>query len=150
MSFLTEEELEGLSVRRLILHVVGDDDRPFAPEPEIKDLSSAKFFQERVKNVAAAAVHTFSPESTTKTTLERMAKEPDYFVEGAQNLARDFSRLHVEASVGGAFFVFEVKTGVPGTLIYALIKYDYRTACVSAWKKDPSGGVIGVQKGPLW
>jgi hypothetical protein len=21
--------------------------------------------------------------------------------------------------------------------------------CVSAWKKDPSGGVIGVQKGPL-
>jgi len=24
------------------------------------------------------------------------------------------------------------------------------TACVSAWKKDPSGGVIGVQKGPLW
>jgi len=22
-------------------------------------------------------------------------------------------------------------------------------ACVSAWKKDPSGGVIGVQKGPL-
>jgi hypothetical protein len=22
--------------------------------------------------------------------------------------------------------------------------------CVSAWKKDPSGGVIGVQKGPLW
>jgi transposase len=22
-------------------------------------------------------------------------------------------------------------------------------ACVSAWKKDPAGGVIGVQKGPL-
>jgi site-specific recombinase XerC len=22
--------------------------------------------------------------------------------------------------------------------------------CDSAWKKDPSGGVIGVQKGPLW
>ena len=22
--------------------------------------------------------------------------------------------------------------------------------CVSAWKKDPLGGVIGVQKGPLW
>jgi hypothetical protein len=22
--------------------------------------------------------------------------------------------------------------------------------CVSAWKKDPVGGVIGVQKGPLW
>ena len=24
-----------------------------------------------------------------------------------------------------------------------------RVVCVSAWKKDPSGGVIGVQKGPL-
>jgi hypothetical protein len=23
-------------------------------------------------------------------------------------------------------------------------------SCVSAWKKDPVGGVIGVQKGPLW
>jgi len=22
--------------------------------------------------------------------------------------------------------------------------------CDSAWKKDPLGGVIGVQKGPLW
>jgi hypothetical protein len=22
--------------------------------------------------------------------------------------------------------------------------------CVSAWKKDPVGGVIGIQKGPLW
>ena len=22
-------------------------------------------------------------------------------------------------------------------------------SCVSAWKKDPRGGVIGVQKGPL-
>ena len=22
--------------------------------------------------------------------------------------------------------------------------------CVSAWKKDPVGGVIGVLKGPLW
>jgi hypothetical protein len=24
-----------------------------------------------------------------------------------------------------------------------------RQTCVSAWKKDPIGGVIGVQKGPL-
>ena len=25
----------------------------------------------------------------------------------------------------------------------------YEFLCVSAWKKDPSWGVIGVQKGPL-
>ena len=25
-----------------------------------------------------------------------------------------------------------------------------KKTCVSAWKKDPVGGVIGVQKGPLW
>jgi hypothetical protein len=24
------------------------------------------------------------------------------------------------------------------------------TACGSAWKRDPYGGVIGVRKGPLW
>jgi hypothetical protein len=26
---------------------------------------------------------------------------------------------------------------------------DLRIQCVSAWKKDPRGGVIGVQSGPL-
>jgi len=30
------------------------------------------------------------------------------------------------------------------------VKTGERRNCVSAWKKDPSGGVIGVQMGPLW
>ena len=33
--------------------------------------------------------------------------------------------------------------------VYAVSKFS-RHFCVSAWKKDPLGGVIGVQKGPLW
>jgi hypothetical protein len=36
-----------------------------------------------------------------------------------------------------------------GLLMAQLSPRQRRSACVSAWKKDPLGGVIGVQKGPL-
>ena len=78
--------------------------------------------------MASAAVHDFSPGSATKGIIERMASDADFFVEGAQALARTFSGLHGGSSVSGAFFVIELGTQVPDTIIYALMKYDYRTA----------------------
>ena len=117
-----------LSIRRLILHVVGEGGQPFKPEPEIADLSSAPFFCSRIQDMASAAVHAFNPNSATKATLEKMASNANHFVAGAQALAQEFSRQHVETSVSGAFFVFEVGTPVSGTLLYALMKYDYRAA----------------------
>jgi len=37
---------------------------------------------------------------------------------------------------------------VDGKPVCTIVPSD-REVCVSAWKKDPLGGVIGVQKGPL-
>lgn len=50
------------------------------------------------------------------------------FKTGGQELARAFSKAHVEASRDGAFFVFELEVGLPDTVLYSLVKYDYRSA----------------------
>ena len=57
-----------------------------------------------------------------------MARGELEFAHGGQELARAFSRAHVTASRDGAFFVLELGASTAGTMLYGLIKYDYRNA----------------------
>ena len=125
MSFLTEDELAGLVINRMILHVVGGEDE-FEPQPEMDAGEHAEFFLARIQDTAVAAVHEFQEGSAAKTLLERMARDEVTFEAGAQALSDDFSGRHVAASRDGAFFVFELGVADPHVRIYSLIKYDYR------------------------
>lgn len=127
MSYLSDEELDNLRVVRMIIHVVGQRDGDFAPQPEI-EVQQEGFFRARIVSEASDGVHSFVDGSPVRMVLERMAREEIGFEAGGQELARRFWDLHVRQSVGGAFFVIELRPDAPDMRLYALIKYDYREA----------------------
>lgn len=127
MSFLTQDELDGLRVTRMIIHVVGRQSGPFEPQSEI-DVQQEAFFRARIIDEAADGVHSFEENSHVKRVLEQMSRGAMSFEAGGQNLAERFFEMHVKQSVAGAFFVLELVTGSPNSTLYALIKYDYREA----------------------
>ena len=127
LSFLTDEESAALSVRRMILHVVGTEGT-FEAQEEQREIEHEPFFLDRIRNNAIDGVHSFEDESEAKLRLERIAQGELAFQTGGQELARVFSRAHVRTSVPGAFFLFELDVNAPGTTLYSMIKYDYQNA----------------------
>lgn len=124
MSFLSDEEIAGLHVERMIIHLVGKRIE-FRPEAETA-VQQQEFFQSRIIDHAASAVHTFTEHSNVRPVLQLMGTGDMGFEVGGQELARLFWRDHTGQSTPGAFFVFRLSTGIDGTILFALIKYDYR------------------------
>ncbi|WP_181443436.1 hypothetical protein [Porphyrobacter sp. YT40] len=127
MSYLLDEELDSLRVSRMIIHVVGQRDADFVPQPEI-EVQQEGFFRARIVSEAADGVHRFSEDSPVKAIIESMARDEIEFEAGGQQLARRFWEMHVRQSIAGAFFVVELQSDLKGTRLYAMIKYDYREA----------------------
>jgi hypothetical protein len=127
MAYITDEELVGLRVTRMILHVVAADDEDFRPEPEI-EVQQAEFFLSRVHQEASDGLFSFTPDSAVRPILAAMAAGGTGFEEGGRDLARLFKRLHGRQSSSGAFFVIELRCDVDDVVFYALVKYDYREA----------------------
>jgi hypothetical protein len=125
VGFLSDEESQTLTISRMILHVVGDEE--FHVEAE-RAVEHTEFFADRIRDTDLASIYAFNPESQTKTRLERMARGEETFEAGAQALSREFSRLHIGATREGAFFIFQLATDDPRCTLYSLIKYDYREA----------------------
>jgi hypothetical protein len=127
MGFLTDDEVGAVRVTQMILHVVGKKDAPFVKEPAIP-VQQEEFFRSRVLSAAASGVHSFTEHSQVRPILQEMAGGVVTFEDGGQKLSQLFWRDHVKTSASGAFFVFELRGDDPGTVLYALIKYDYREA----------------------
>lgn len=127
MGFLTDEEVATVRVTRMILHVVGRKDEVFAPAPETR-VQEELFFRQRILEVAASGVHSFTNRSRVRPVLEAMSSRRTTFEEGGQQLASLFFDFHVGQATSGAFFVFELRGEDPEVILYALVKYDYRSA----------------------
>lgn len=125
MGFLTEIERENLRIESMILHVVGEEE--FEPQPA-RAVEHANFFIGRILDTDAAAVYEFKAVSGSRDHLQAMATGAMTFEAGAQELAREFSRLHGTTTRDGAFLIFELRTDVADVRLYSLIKYDYREA----------------------
>lgn len=125
MSFLTDEEKNSLSIRRMIFHVVGKTlDDPILLE-EITPPQHSDFFLERVKSALKGNLFEFRQRSTTEQCLRNIRVDRNSFTIESQNLASDFQTHHSGTTSTGVFFVFELGTGAAeGRTIYALIKYD--------------------------
>ncbi|MBN8648895.1 MAG: hypothetical protein J0L55_13150 [Caulobacterales bacterium] len=125
LSFLSEDEIGSLRLTGMILHVVGDQE--FSPEHE-RIIEHEEFFIDRIKNTDVSPIFKFNADSQTKSRIESISNGAITFEQGAQELARDFSRLHVAASRDGAFFIFEMSCNEQNTKIYSFVKYDYSEA----------------------
>lgn len=125
MSFLTDAEASSLRLARMSLHIVSDDD--FHPEPELA-IEHDDFLLDRIRDIASASVYRFEDVSSTRATVEAIATRKIGFEQGAQTLAREFSRFHRGGTRDGAFFVFELGVDDESIRIYALMKYDYGQA----------------------
>ena len=135
MAFLTDQEVGSVQVTRMILHVVGRQDEPFAAAQETPVQQEA-FFRQRILEVAASGVHSFIDRSRVKETVERMASGAGTFQAGGQELADLFFDFHPPQSTSGAFFVFELRGEDPDVVLYALVKYDYRSAVELSHQAD--------------
>jgi hypothetical protein len=116
LSFLTDEEVAALKIRRMILHVVGGEG-DFQPQDEMQSSEHSAFFIERILDAAIDGLHSFADVSTTRDSIEIIAKDGNAFVSTSQLLSKAFSDFHVESSRDGAFFIFELDSGVAGTLL---------------------------------
>lgn len=126
MSYLIDGEGDALSITRMILHVVGEGG--FEPQSEMEAVEQEPFFLARIRDIDASGLFTFDAASPTKATIGQVAQGTVTFEEGAQSLARDFASRHGGASVDGVLFMFELSSNQPDTVLYSIIKYDYREA----------------------
>lgn len=133
MAFIKDEEIAGLRIENMILHVVGDE--AFKPQ-SAQLVEHADFFIERIRNTDVAPVFAFDPDSQTKAQLERIARGDDHFEAGGQGLSREFARLHPGSSRDGAFFIFDLRTDDTSVRIYSLIKYDYQEVIEQQQQQD--------------
>lgn len=125
MGFFTEDELRTIKITNMILHVVGDAN--FSPAPA-RDVEHEPFFLARIHDTDVSPVYSFEDASSTKGEIQRIYNQEVSFEHGAQNLAREFSKLHVKTSSDGALFMFELSVEDEAKKLYSLIKYDYREA----------------------
>lgn len=125
MSFFTDEELGSLTIKRMILHVVGTKDFQAMPE---RPLEEEAFFTDKIQSMAAAPVFMFKKVSPTRQEVESIASGDVTFEHGAQSLAASFNRQHVGGSADGVLCMFELEVADPEVKIYSLIKYDYKLA----------------------
>lgn len=136
MGFLTDQEVDGVRVTRMILHVVGRHDADFVAASETP-VQQELFFRQRILEVAASGVHSFTERSQVRPVLEEMARGDLGFEAGGQRLASLFFDFHVRQSTSGAFFVFELRADeAMDVVLYALVKYDYRAAVELSQQPD--------------
>lgn len=136
MSYLTEDEIASLRIDHMIIHLV-DKQKEFKPEDEIT-VQQEDFFKSRIIDHAACHVHSFTKNSLVRPILLRIANGELDFQAGGQALALQFWNSHVQQSTSGAFFVFQLSANSAGTILFALIKYDYRSAVEHVHKEGQS------------
>lgn len=138
MAFFDEQQLAGLSIRRMAFHLVGPDEGDLVLLQATKPGHFESFFLDRIASVNAGRPYRFSDASATRERLGRITADPKVFQTESEELARDFQRGHSgkNASIG-AFLVFEL--GYGAETAFALLKYDDETVLSYAFNEDAQG-----------
>lgn len=123
MSFLSDDEKDSLTVKRMIFHIVGKS----YPQPSILDEVTppeyTDFFIDRIKSALKGNLFKFREHSKTEASLRNINKAKKNFVTESERLVNDFQHWHTTKTSNGAFFLFELSTAVNAT-VFAIIKYD--------------------------
>lgn len=128
MSFLTDEEINALTIKRMIFHVVGGELEIPVLLSEISPPEHVDFFLERIKSALSGNMFRFTELSNTERILRLIRNHADTntssFTEQSTFLANDFqSHHHTKNASMGVFFLFELHT-LNDEKLFALIKYD--------------------------
>jgi len=126
MSFLTEDEESGLTINRMVFHVVGKGLNTPTYLKEFLPPAHEDFFLARIKASLRGNLFIFNKDSNVERILRLIQNTADRdetcFHTQSKQLATDFHERHTRNASKGAFFVFELLSG--DEKLYALIKYE--------------------------
>lgn len=137
MAFFSQDELDSLTIERMIFHVVGPDANKMVLLEETDPEPFADFFLGRLKSTNGGLMFNFVDGSPLESSLRRIDLEPTAFVMESQQLATQFQTQHSGAASEGAFMVFLLKS--LGQNFFAIVKYDHESVLTYAIKQTAEG-----------
>lgn len=125
MGLLDEGELDGISIQRMIFHVVGPEDDDFQLMDEVDASGFENFFLARIRETNVGNRFTFIGEDAgVRPSLRSISENATKFVQRSKELTELFQNGHKGApqSSRGAFIIAQLAgLSVPA---FALIKFD--------------------------
>lgn len=142
MGLLDQELLDGITIQRMIFHVVGPADDDFQLMDEIDASGFEGFFLARIRETNVGNRFNFiGPDSGVCPSLRSIAEDAEKFVERTKQLTESFQAGHKGAPMSsrGAFIVAQL-AGLP-VPAFALIKFDDQTVLRYQQTKKADGGI---------
>lgn len=137
MSFFSQEQLDGLSVSRMIFHVVGPDQKKMVLLEEAEPGPFADFFLARIRSTNGGIMFDFADGSPLELSLRKVEADAHQFVAETKGLATQFQIQHSANASAGVFMVFVLQT--MDERFYALVKYDHETVLSYEIEDTPEG-----------
>ena len=125
MAFLQPEQLESLTIDRMIFHVIGPEDNELVLLEEIEPGPYADFFIDRLKSTVSGITFDFLPNSSVLQSLNAIRRDAGVFVTQSKAMAEQFKIGHGKNTSRGVFFTFVLSAGQER--LFALLKYDHET-----------------------
>ena len=146
MSILSEKEAEGLTIERMIFHVVDPASESPVFLAEVKPPQCVDFFVERVKETLRGAAYEFLPGAGIPSLLYRALpsqKAKDGFIKASHDLAARFKEKVKQDKrlAPGVLMLFVLKTE-GDTRFVAVIKYEHQQVVSYSYIKDAEGNLI--------
>ncbi|WP_082806196.1 nucleoid-associated protein [Marichromatium gracile] len=143
MSFLSETEIENLTIERMIFHIVDPAFESAKFLAEVKPPQCVDFFIERIKETLHGAAYEFIPGAGVPDLIYRALSSyngRDDFIEVSHDLADRFKdkTKHDKRLAPGALMLFKLKTTGNNKLV-AIIKYEHQKVVSYSYIKDESG-----------
>jgi hypothetical protein len=142
MGLLDQTLLDGLTIQRMIFHVVGPTDEDFQLMDEIDASGFESFFLDRIRETNVGNRFDFiGPDVGVCPSLRSIANDSSKFVERTKQLAESFQAGHKGAPLSsrGAFIIAQL-AGLPVSA-FALIKFDDQTVLRYQQTQKADGGV---------
>lgn len=146
MSFLSDTDLQTLSIQQSVFHIVGPHEEHFQLLEAFDAAPHAAFFLGRIRSVMIGNRYTFLSDAAVRTQLSRIAGDPGVFQEESERLAEAFNEGHRGSSAIGAFLVFTLRC--ESGPVFALLKFEdekvlsYAISDGRSGKPKPTFGVI--------
>ncbi|MGA9581655.1 MAG: nucleoid-associated protein [Allosphingosinicella sp.] len=123
MTLIAPEQLDDITIERMIFHVVGPEGTPLVLLEEIEPGEHAAFFVDRLRSAANGVMFDFVAASPVLASLRRIEEQPNRFASETKDLATLFNEMHTGAASVGVFLVFALRVGEER--LYAMVKYDH-------------------------
>jgi len=142
MAFFSQEQLDSMTIARMIFHVVGPDADRMVLLEETDPGLFAEFFLERLKSTNGGLMFNFADGSPLEAALRRVHLDRDVFVAETKSLATQFQNQHSGATSEGAFMIFVLES--LGQTYFALVKYDHESVLTYAIQQTATGNRAAI------